>query len=106
MQFKSYEHIYKEQFESGINNVLTKGLIITEKPTENQEKAMNKRLLEFKQTRSWQERIATALLTLGLPEDNISKVVEFAKQSKNNLGEDEELKKFIEQLANLGLIDE
>lgn len=103
---KSYEHIYKEQFESGINNVLTKGLIITEKPTENQEKAMNKRLLEFKQTRSWQERIATALLTLGLPEDNISKVVEFAKQSKNNLGEDEELKKFIEQLANLGLIDE
>lgn len=103
---KSYELTYKGQFEAGITNVLKNGLIITEKPTVEQENAMNKRLLEFKQTRSWQERIASALLALGLPEDNISKVVDFAKQSKNNLGEDDELKKFIEQLANLGLIDE
>lgn len=103
---KSYQQIYQEQFESGIDCVLKDGLIITEKPTIEQENAMNKRLLEFKQTRSWQERISAALLTLGLPEDNTSKVVEFAKQSKNNLGDDDDLKKFIEQLAKLGLIDE
>lgn len=103
---KTFESEYKNVFEPGINKVLSEGIILTETPTKEQEKNMKRRLLDFKQTRSWHERITSALLALNLPEDNATKVLDIVTQSKKNLGEDDELQKFILELVKLELIDE
>lgn len=103
---QSEESGYINKYESGIANVLKKGCIITSKPTEEQEEKMKKRLLDFKQTKPMLDRIRDAVLSLGLPEDNTNKIFEFVTRTKNSLGDDNELKKFIQKLVEMGFIDE
>lgn len=79
--------------------------IITEKPTSEQEAKMNKRLLDFKQTKPVYDRIVDALFDLKLPSSDASKVLEFVSQSKKTLGGDQELREFINNLVSMGLID-
>ena len=67
---------------------------------------MKKRLLDFKQTKPMLDRIRDAVLSLGLPEDNTNKIFEFVTRTKNSLGDDNELKKFIQKLVEMGFIDE
>lgn len=97
---------YQNKFERGINNVLKKACIITSKPSKEQEEKMNKRLLDFKQTKPILDRIKEAILTLGLPEDNTNKVLEYVTQTKKRLGDDNELRSFIQNLVAMGFIDE
>lgn len=97
---------YINNFEDGISTVLQNACIITRKPTIEQVEKMKKRLLDFKQTKPMLERIRDAVLTLGLPEDNSNKIFEFVTQTKHSLGDDEELKKFIQNLIEMGFIDE
>lgn len=97
---------YQNKFEGGITNVLKKACIITSKPSKEQEEKMNKRLLDFKQTKPILDRIKEAILTLGLPEDNTNKVLEYVTQTKKRLGDDNELRSFIQNLVAMGFIDE
>lgn len=102
---KSQKKQYQTQFSDGIKNVLENACIITEKPTSEQEAKMNKRLLDFKQTKPVYDRIVDALFDLKLPSSDASKVLEFVSQSKKTLGGDQELREFINNLVSMGLID-
>lgn len=102
---KAQEEQYKTQFSAGIKDVLENACIITEKPTSEQEAKMNKRLLDFKQTKPLYDRILEALLDLKLPESNANKVLDFVSQSNKTLGGDKELREFINKLVSMGLID-
>lgn len=97
---------YQSKFSSGIKNVLENACILTEKPSFEQRSKMNKRLLDFKQTKPLHDRIVEALLALGLPETNANKVLDFVSQTKKVLGDDSELQKFVKELASMGFIDE
>ena len=97
---------YETKFEAGVKNVLENAFIITHKPTKEQEENMKRRLLDFKQTKPIHDRIREALLTLDLPESNIDKVFDYVRQTKKIFGDDNELKRFIKNLVEMGFIDE
>lgn len=97
---------YQSKFSSGIKNVLENACILTEKPSFEQRSKMNKRLLDFKQTKPLHDRIVEALLALGLPETNANKVLDFVSRTKKVLGDDNELRKFVKELASMEFIDE
>lgn len=97
---------YESKFEAGVKNVLENACIITHKPTKKQEENMKRSLLDFKQTKPIHDRIREALLTLGLPESNIDKVFNYVTQTNKILGDDNELQRFINNLVDMGFIDE
>ena len=89
---------------NGIAQIMNEGRMILQRPTEEEEKNMEKRRLEYQQTRSLKDRLDPILMKHKIQSNSLNKILDLIKTSSKSLDEDSELDNFVSSLKDLGLL--